>query len=682
VTGSDLVVVGAVGVTGGQADINAAVTFEPTAAVTVAAGAELNLNAQTTFRGGTYSGVGTIQQNAAATVATATTLAVGYYDMDGASGTTLSTLNDTLTLNVTGVGKGNNVFNGTLNINNPGALIVNTPTAWQMGGTMNLDQNGGPADAMLVGGADAIITGQVNVAGQVGIASRVALLGTVLLPGAGDHLQLGVKQANTIHAGKIAGSGRLTASGGSLAGHGTIGADVEFFNSADLLANAGTLSVSGVLLEVGDIGTSSATGTLEITNAWNTNVAERLVLAGGQVTGAAITNSGATIGHGTIAAANFTNNGTVTADGGRLTLATTAFPDLDGSGSEDGLLNTGAETIHITTKRGSLFPFNGQLTVGLGGRFLMDYDGLTISSAPTAGRMTLSGGTYEAPELILSSVLLVNTATSTIDSASQFRSGSSSTLNRDLKLDGNATVFDGAVFAGSGDLVVEPGAALGIADGVSLGVDLVNHGVVNLGASPGIVTVVGYFRQDSGGTLQIEIAGADNSNPNNPQYDALNVTGWMHVEGELEISLLGGFTPDYGNTFDVLDFGDMGVTRFDTVELPALAGRKAWDISDLYTTGEISAIGMLDGDTDSDRDVDSDDLLALVAVFGSNGDWRTDFNEDGRVDLADFALQRANFGAGVGSSPLVDAPAATPEPATLILLAVGGLAVLKNRRRR
>ena len=74
--------------------------------------------------------------------------------------------------------------------------------------------------------------------------------------------------------------------------------------------------------------------------------------------------------------------------------------------------------------------------------------------------------------------------------------------------------------------------------------------------------------------------------------------------------------------------------------------------------------------------------VALVAAFGSKGDRHTDFNEDGRVDLTDFALQRASFGVGAGSSPLSNPTIETPEPATLTLLAIGGLAVLKNLRRR
>jgi hypothetical protein len=144
--------------------------------------------------------------------------------------------------------------------------------------------------------------------------------------------------------------------------------------------------------------------------------------------------------------------------------------------------------------------------------------------------------------------------------------------------------------------------------------------------------------------------------------------------------LIDEFAPEVGDTFDILDWGALAAGSFNAIELPTLTGRKAWDASGLYITGEISVIGMLDGDTDSDRDVDSDDLLALVAVFGTEGNWRTDFSEDGRVDLADFALQRANFGTGVGASPPGAATAATPEPATLILMASGLPLLLKRKR--
>ena len=61
------------------------------------------------------------------------------------------------------------------------------------------------------------------------------------------------------------------------------------------------------------------------------------------------------------------------------------------------------------------------------------------------------------------------------------------------------------------------------------------------------------------------------------------------------------------------------------------------------------------------------------------GDDSADFNGDGRVDLADFAIMRANFGFGVPSAP--EYGATIPEPATLTLLALGGLAMLRRTQR-
>jgi hypothetical protein len=49
----------------------------------------------------------------------------------------------------------------------------------------------------------------------------------------------------------------------------------------------------------------------------------------------------------------------------------------------------------------------------------------------------------------------------------------------------------------------------------------------------------------------------------------------------------------------------------------------------------------------------------------------------GTVDWADLQILMANFGAGSLSAPATN----TPEPATLGLLAIGALAMLRRRRR-
>ena len=88
------------------------------------------------------------------------------------------------------------------------------------------------------------------------------------------------------------------------------------------------------------------------------------------------------------------------------------------------------------------------------------------------------------------------------------------------------------------------------------------------------------------------------------------------------------------------------------------------------------------GDTNGDDIVDEWDYDNLVAQFGGPpGVESADFNEDGRVDLIDLAILRRNFGEGVEPlSPGAAAPA-TPEPATLALLAAGLPLLLKRRKR-
>ncbi len=82
------------------------------------------------------------------------------------------------------------------------------------------------------------------------------------------------------------------------------------------------------------------------------------------------------------------------------------------------------------------------------------------------------------------------------------------------------------------------------------------------------------------------------------------------------------------------------------------------------------------GDANLSGFVDDDDLSLLLANWNVGDEWgEGDFNESGTVDDDDLSLLLANWGAG--SSP---APAAVPEPVSLLLLALGGAAMLRQRR--
>jgi hypothetical protein len=105
-------------------------------------------------------------------------------------------------------------------------------------------------------------------------------------------------------------------------------------------------------------------------------------------------------------------------------------------------------------------------------------------------------------------------------------------------------------------------------------------------------------------------------------------------------------------------------------------------LTNLITSGVVAPV---DGDANGDRDVDVDDLAIFKAQFGGPllaGDYDPDFDNDGFVTLADFAIMRGNWGATSGEAPSVEDLNATPEPATMSLLAIGGLLVLRRRRRK
>ncbi|MGE5309261.1 MAG: LEPR-XLL domain-containing protein, partial [Deltaproteobacteria bacterium] len=87
---------------------------------------------------------------------------------------------------------------------------------------------------------------------------------------------------------------------------------------------------------------------------------------------------------------------------------------------------------------------------------------------------------------------------------------------------------------------------------------VVDSGLMRYGNSPAILNVTDYTLA-SGSTLEIEIGGLT-PGPGTPLdngYDQINASGLAALAGDLQITLINGFTPVVGQTFDFLTFGSI-----------------------------------------------------------------------------------------------------------------------------
>jgi hypothetical protein len=220
-----------------------------------------------------------------------------------------------------------------------------------------------------------------------------------------------------------------------------------------------------------------------------------------------------------------------------------------------------------------------------------------------------------------------------------------------------------ARYFGSGTLVIAGGTAqiknnFGFFGANSLSSVTITSGRLDLTDNSLIVN--GGYTQQAGATLAIGLASTT------PGAHQLQVTGGLSLDGTLDVSLLYGFTPHPGSLFDILDWGSLAGT-FNTLQLPTLTGGLSWNSSRLYTAGILS-IG-IPGDFNGNGVVDAPDYVVWRKGLGTT------------YSQYEYNVWRAYFGQTAGSGTGASANAAVPEPATLVMLLLGMLAMCSRRRK-
>ena len=235
---------------------------------------------------------------------------------------------------------------------------------------------------------------------------------------------------------------------------------------------------------------------------------------------------------------------------------------------------------------GSVLKTNGNLVVGspvssiVGNLMISDRGtvdvGQTLTNMAGTGTITLSGGRIVA---------------SSIDHYHQM--GFSSSNN---SLFGQVTLHSGSLVHANQESETTFWGDVNIQTGVSLAGDgMVDfRGTLNIGNSPGIQEFGFNVGLLSSSTLRVEIGGIDISVPEYDQYIFLQDLELS--SGTLLVELIGlsdpslPYLPSLGDQFNIFQVDGVLTGTFGTIALPSLTEGLAWDVSQLYSHGQLSVV--------------------------------------------------------------------------------------------
>jgi hypothetical protein len=206
-----------------------------------------------------------------------------------------------------------------------------------------------------------------------------------------------------------------------------------------------------------------------------------------------------------------------------------------------------------------------------------------------------------------------------------------------------------------------------VADSTAVFHDAVtNSGTITIAPGSQMVTLENLgFAAGSG--LSVQLAAVDPTAKPTEGFGQAVSSGQATLAGDLSVSLVGGFQPTLGDTFQIVTAGGGRSGTFSTENLPAASGSLSWDV--IYTSNAVTlaVVPALAGDYNANGVVDAADYIVWRKTLGQNGiGLAADGNGDTVVDQADFTVWRSNFGAVLGSGAGVAVN--VPEPESLLFM--------------
>jgi hypothetical protein len=199
---------------------------------------------------------------------------------------------------------------------------------------------------------------------------------------------------------------------------------------------------------------------------------------------------------------------------------------------------------------------------------------------------------------------------------------------------GGTTTVDGTLATSApGGISISGGTVFG--SGGTFAGNLTSSGTLNIGDAlkkAGMESETGSYTQSSTGILNIDIGGTTAGT----LFDQLNITGAATLSGTLNLDLINAFTPVVGEMFDIINFASH-TNMFTTVNGTSISPTEHFNVS-----------------------YNATDVVLTVASGAS-------------------APTRVALGSRSGPAP---APAATPEPTSILLLGSGLIAVLARLSRK